>query len=65
METLLQLFDDADDFLFATRFRLRRLLSRRPRERRQVLRERPTMPSNQDQVLASKLRTQGKIDYPL
>lgn len=36
METLLRFYDDVDDFVFATSFRLRRLLGLRPRERRRT-----------------------------
>ena len=40
MERLIRLMDDIEDFIVATRFRLRRLLSPRPRERRSYPRER-------------------------
>ena len=34
MERLIRLMDDIEDFIVASRFRMKRLFSRRPRERR-------------------------------
>ncbi len=40
MERLIRLMDDIEDFIVATKFRLKRFLSPRPRERRSYPRER-------------------------
>jgi len=52
METLFQFFDEVDDFIIATVFRLQRLLSPSPQERRQVPKTHLTLPSSQHPLLA-------------
>ena len=63
METLFQFFDEVDDFIIATAFRLQRLLSPSPQERQQVPRTRPTLPPSQQPLLAeSGHRDQADLD---
>lgn len=46
METLIKILDIIEDAFFAAIFRIRRLFSRRPKERRKVPRVRQTLPSS-------------------
>ena len=59
METLFQFFDEVDDFIIATAFRLQRLLSPRPQERRQVPRTHLTLPSSQHPRLTENGHSEG------
>jgi hypothetical protein len=52
METLFQFFDDVDDLIFATAFRMQRALSWQPKERRKVPRTRLAIPPGQQLILA-------------
>ena len=48
METLFQFFDNIEDAIVAMALRLRRFLTRRPKERRQVARTPMVKPLHQD-----------------
>jgi len=52
MESLFQLFDEVEDYIVATAIRLRRSLTRRPRERRRVCRTSPATSERRHSLLA-------------
>jgi hypothetical protein len=47
METLIKFFDDVEDMIIAATWRVKRLLSRRPKERRLVPRTHMATPQSQ------------------
>ncbi|MGB5333859.1 MAG: hypothetical protein WBM80_11345 [Woeseiaceae bacterium] len=52
METLFQFFDNVEDAIIAMALRLRRFLTRRPKERRRVARTPMVKPQGQDSLHA-------------
>ncbi len=64
MESLIQFFDDVEDFFIATALRLRRSLARKPRERRRTLRTKSAASQGQKSHSANSdhLKSQPKAD---
>lgn len=61
METLIKFFDDVEDMIVAAIWRIRRLLSRRPKERRRVPRTHMAVPQGQHSLLTDNGHS-GPVD---